>query len=157
MDGWLVALGWRPTETPLALIGARLIVAAALSAVIGIEREAHDSDAGLRTHVLIGVAAALFTALVFEIYASVGGAGSGNADPIRAVEAITAGVAFLGAGAIFREKDRVKGLTTGAGMWLAGAIGMACALGHYGIAAVAAALGFVVLKVFKAILRGTGP
>jgi putative Mg2+ transporter-C (MgtC) family protein len=113
------------TQTYLAehIIAIRLTIAALCGAVIGFEREVRTAEAGLRTHILIAVAAALFTILTFEIFHTIGGGSESRADPIRAVEAVTAGIAFLGAGAIFRAGGGVQGLTTGAGMWLAGAVG----------------------------------
>lgn len=73
------------------------------------------------------------------------------ADPIRAVEAVTAGIAFLGAGAIFRSSGSVQGLTTGAGMWLAGAVGIATALGYYLVAFGVALFAVLVLAALRAL------
>jgi putative Mg2+ transporter-C (MgtC) family protein len=129
-----------PDNTTLSegVIAARLLLAVGLGAVIGFERERLDRPAGLRTHMLTALAAALFTIITMEIHAGVLREASGQStDPIRVIEAVTAGVAFLAAGAIFRSQGDVKGLTTGAGMWLAGAIGVACGVG-YGILAVMA-------------------
>jgi putative Mg2+ transporter-C (MgtC) family protein len=75
--------------------------------------------------------------------------GSNNPDPIRAVEATTAGIAFLGAGAIFQSRGNVRGLTTGAGMWLAGAVGVATALGYYLIGLGVALFAVIVLAALK--------
>lgn len=75
--------------------------------------------------------------------------GSEALDPIRAVEAVTAGIAFLGAGAIFQQRGSVQGLTTGAGMWLAGAVGVSAALGYYVIALAAALLAVIVLAAMR--------
>jgi len=129
-----------PDSTSLSegVIAARLLLAVGLGAVIGYEREQLARPAGLRTHMLTALAAALFTIITMEIHAGVLREASGQStDPIRVIEAVTAGVAFLAAGAIFRSQGDVKGLTTGAGMWLAGAIGVACGVG-YGILAVMA-------------------
>jgi putative Mg2+ transporter-C (MgtC) family protein len=118
--------------------------------VIGYERESHNVAAGLRTHMLIATAATLFTTLAFEIFHTALAGGSQNPDPIRAVEAVTAGIAFLGAGAIFQQRGSVQGITTGAGMWLAGAVGVAVALGYYVIAAAVALFAIVVLAALRA-------
>jgi putative Mg2+ transporter-C (MgtC) family protein len=142
------AFGFVETYLPLHIILIRLLIAGALGAVIGFEREAHTAEAGLRTHILIAVAAALFTILAFEIFHTLEG-GESRADPIRAVEAVTAGIAFLGAGAIFRQGGGVQGLTTGAGMWLAGAVGMTCALGHYIVSIFTAVLAVIVLALLR--------
>ena len=77
-------------------------------------------------------------------------AGGSNPDPIRAVEATTAGIAFLGAGAIFQQRGNVRGLTTGAGMWLAGAVGVAVAIGYYLIALGVALFAVIILTALRA-------
>ncbi len=144
-------LGYVDTHTPQHILAIRLFLAALFGAMIGFEREGNNGSAGLRTHILIAVAACLFTLLAFEIYevALLGGAES--PDPIRAVEATTAGIAFLGAGAIFQQRGNVRGLTTGAGMWLAGAVGVATALGYYIVAFGVALFAVLVLAALKLI------
>jgi putative Mg2+ transporter-C (MgtC) family protein len=146
----LAAIGFVDTHVPQHVILIRLVVAGLLGAVIGYEREAHNVAAGLRTHILIALAAALFTTLAFEIFHTALEGGSENPDPIRAVEAVTAGIAFLGAGAIFQQRGSVQGLTTGAGMWLAGAVGVTVALGYYLIAAAVAVFAVIVLAALRA-------
>jgi putative Mg2+ transporter-C (MgtC) family protein len=142
--------GFVQTYLPQHIIAMRLLIAAVLGAMIGFEREWNTAEAGLRTHILIAVAAALFTILAFEIYHTIEGGGS-KSDPIRAVEAVTAGIAFLGAGAIFKGRGNVQGLTTGAGMWLAGAVGVATALGYYLIAFGVALLAVLVLALLRVL------
>ncbi|WP_375599949.1 MgtC/SapB family protein [Devosia sp. Naph2] len=144
------ALGWVDSYLPAHIIAIRLGIAALLGALIGFEREVNTAEAGLRTHILVSVAAALFTILTFEIFHTIQGASQTNPDPIRAVEAVTAGIAFLGAGAIFRSGAGVQGLTTGAGMWLAGAVGVATSLGYYLIAAGTALLAVLVMAALRA-------
>jgi putative Mg2+ transporter-C (MgtC) family protein len=140
------------THIPEAEITLRLALAVIFGAVIGFEREVNDHAAGLRTHMLTSLAAALFTVLTFELFHEVQeSGGQSNADPIRVVEAVTAGVAFLAAGAIISNRGRVRGLTTGAGMWLAGAIGLACGAGRYLIALIAVILSLIILAVMKRI------
>ena len=143
--------GFVQTYLPQHIIAIRLLIAAVLGAMIGFEREVNTAQAGLRTHILVATAATLFTILAFEIFHTIGeGASASQADPVRAVEAVTAGIAFLGAGAIFRDGGGVQGLTTGAGMWLAGAVGVATALGYYIIAFGTALLAVVVLALLRA-------
>jgi putative Mg2+ transporter-C (MgtC) family protein len=144
------SIGMVETYLPLHIIGIRLLIAAGLGAMIGFEREIKTAEAGLRTHILVALAAALFTILAFEIYHTLGTGQSPQADPIRVVEAVTAGIAFLGAGAIFRNNGSTQGLTTGAGMWLAGAVGVATALGHYLVALAVAVLAVLVLSALRA-------
>ncbi|ODT78328.1 MAG: hypothetical protein ABS76_24145 [Pelagibacterium sp. SCN 64-44] len=145
------AYGLVDTYLPQHIIAIRLLMAAIFGAMIGFEREINTAEAGLRTHILIAVAAALFTILTFEIFHTIEtGQEASRADPIRAVEAVTAGIAFLGAGAIFRSGANVQGLTTGAGMWLAGAVGVATALGFYVIAGLVALFAILVLAALRA-------
>jgi putative Mg2+ transporter-C (MgtC) family protein len=139
-----------PTYTSFPVIVARLLLAAIFGAAIGFEREWRNRPAGLRTHVLVCVAAATFAILTIEIiHAPMFTADAlGDAvkvDPIRIVEAVTAGVAFLAAGVVIFTRGQVHGLTTGAGMWLAGAIGVACGLGLWQIALFSTVLALIVL------------
>ena len=143
------------TFTPFPVVAARLLLAAIFGAAIGFEREWRNRPAGLRTHVLVCVAAATFAILTIEIvHAPMFGKGvMGDAvkvDPIRIVEAVTAGVAFLAAGVVIFTRGQVHGLTTGAGMWLAGAIGVACGLGLWQIALFSTVLALLVLVLLYA-------
>ncbi len=135
-----------PTFLPFPVIAARPLFAALLGAAIGFEREWRARPAGLRTHILICVAAATFGILTIEIaHSAVFGAAQTAIDPLRAVEAVTAGVAFLAAGSILFSRGKVQGLTTGAGMWLAGAVGLSCGLGLWQIAGLGTFLILVVM------------
>jgi len=128
----------------------RLVLAAALAALLGWDREERDRPAGIRTYMLVALAASVFTVLTFEIYETVRLSHSeGASDPIRIIEAVTAGVAFLAAGTIIQGRNSVRGLTTGAGMWMAGALGVASGAGHYMLAIVAALLSFVILRFIQ--------
>jgi putative Mg2+ transporter-C (MgtC) family protein len=136
------------THLPFATIGMRLLVAAVLGGVIGVDREWRSRPAGLRTHILTALAAALFTVLTIEIvYSGLLTEANARADPIRVIEAVTAGVAFLAAGTIIHGRGGVRGLTTGAGMWLAGSLGVAAGLGQFAIAAIATLFGFIVITL----------
>lgn len=134
--------------TDLALL-LRVVVALVLAAAIGWERERRDRAAGLRTHMLVAAAAALFVSLGGTL---VGGYGSmlGDRmayDPTRLVHAVAVGVGFLGAGTIFvrRAKDRVHGLTTAASIWATAAIGVAAGLERWVLATGSSVLVVVVL------------
>lgn len=129
---------------------SRLGAALLCGGVIGLDRELHRRPAGLRTHMLVALASALFTILTFEIVASVVTRGSAiSVDPIRVVEALTAGVAFLAAGTILVNKGDVKGLTTGASLWLAGAAGLATGMGLYWLAYAVTVSALVVLVIIE--------
>lgn len=120
----------------------RVLLAAALGAAIGYERERHGKAAGLRDHILISVGAALFT------LASIFGFGAG-ADSSRVAAGIVAGVGFIGAGVIFRGGEGVAGITTAASIWVAAAIGLAAGAGLYLISAVATAITMGILLIPK--------
>lgn len=126
----------------------RLAAAVLLGGAIGYERALHARTAGLRTHILIALASCLFALLAFEIMARFE---DESADPLRLIEAVTSGVAFLAAGSIIISGDRLLGLTTGAGMWLAGAIGLACGIGALALAALATIIVLPVLWVLRRI------
>lgn len=143
----------RPTWLSFPAIVARLLLAAVLGGAIGFEREWRRRPAGLRTHILVCLAAAMIGILTIEIAHAPAFARDGAAaDPIRAVEAVTAGVAFLAAGTILFARGEVQGLTTGAGMWLAGAVGLSCGLGLWQIAAFGTFLALVVLGALASLV-----
>ncbi|THF57165.1 MgtC/SapB family protein [Ollibium composti] len=145
-----------PTYTSFPVIAARLLLAAVFGAAIGFEREWQNRPAGLRTHILVCVAAAIFAILTIEIvhipmFAEAATKEAVKLDPIRLVEAVTAGVAFLAAGVVIFTRGQVHGLTTGAGMWLAGAIGVASGLGLWQIALLATLIALVVLSLLHVL------
>jgi putative Mg2+ transporter-C (MgtC) family protein len=111
----------------------RVALAAVLGAVLGLERELRDREAGLRTHLLVSVGSALFTivsAYGFREFLT-SGASVVRADPTRIAAQIVTGIGFLGAGAIIRQGLSVRGLTTAATLWVAAAIGIAAGAGYY--------------------------
>ncbi len=117
----------------------RILMAAALGAIIGLQREKAGKPAGLRTYALICAGAALFTV------ASLYGFGA-TADPARVAAGIVAGIGFLGAGAIMRrEKGAVGGLTTAATIWAVAAVGLAAGAGLYLVSAATSAVVLFVL------------
>jgi putative Mg2+ transporter-C (MgtC) family protein len=145
-SGMLEWLAGEATQIPTWDVFLRLSVAVLVGGLVGFDREMRNKPAGLRTHILVSLAAALFTVITFELHAEVANKeGNVTADPIRIIEAVTAGVAFLAAGAIIRSRGSVHGLTTGANMWLAGALGVACGSGYYAIAGIATAFALIVL------------
>jgi len=109
-------------------LGVRLLVAAVLGALVGLEREYHDHPAGMRTHLLVSVGSATFTVLSIEAFKAPG------ADPARIAAQVVTGIGFLGAGAIIKERAGIKGLTTAASLWAVAAVGMAAGAGAWGVA-----------------------
>ena len=130
---------------PWPVLGARLAGAIVLCGLIGYERETRDRPAGLRTHILVGLASTVYCLIVLELIGRDYGQNDAvRLDPIRVVEAVTGGVAFLAAGMIVFTRGEVKGLTTGAGMWLAAAIGLAVGLGLWPLAVLVTLLSLIV-------------
>jgi putative Mg2+ transporter-C (MgtC) family protein len=155
--GDLAGLG--NSHIPLMTIVLRLLLAALLGAAIGYDREVRNRPAGLRTHMLTAVAAAVFTVITLELFHQARQLQpDGGFDPIRVVEAVTAGVAFLAAGTIIQSRGNVQGLTTGAAMWLTGAVGVAAGFGMYVIAVLATLLALLILVLVSLIpLPATEP
>ena len=134
------------TEFGALELSIRLVVAAAFGGIIGYEREHRRRPAGLRTHMLISLAAASFTLLTAElIYEASEAPSLITIDPSRLIDAVIAGVAFLGAGTIIQSRGDVRGITTGASMWLAGGIGLAVGGGFYILAFATTMVGLVIL------------
>lgn len=129
-----------------------LLLALALSALIGFEREARHKDAGLRTNTIIGVAAALIMEVSKFGFGDVIGNGV-TLDPSRVAAQIVSGIGFIGAGLIFVRRDSVRGLTTAAVVWLTAAVGMACGAGLVVLAVVVTGLYLVVVFVFTSVER----
>jgi putative Mg2+ transporter-C (MgtC) family protein len=134
-----------PEIADLELI-RRLVTAALLGALIGIEREVHQKSAGLRTNILIAVGSALFTLMSIEM------AGPGG-DPGRIAAQIVTGIGFLGAGAIMRRQGGVHGLTTAATVWVNAAVGVAAGGGSYHLAFIATGITLVSLRILQPVER----
>jgi len=114
----------------------RLALAAGLGGAIGLERELREREAGLRTHTLVSLGAALFT-----IAGAYGFRDFHNSfDPTRIAAQIVTGIGFLGAGAIIRQGLSVRGLTTAATLWVVAAIGLTCGAGYYAAAVITTAI-----------------
>lgn len=135
-----------PTLSDLELT-QRLITAAVLGAILGLEREWKNKDAGLRTNILITIGSALFTLMSIELTDGKTG------DTSRVAAQIVTGIGFLGAGAIMRTNGGVQGLTTAATIWVNAAIGIAVGGGEYHLAFIATAVTLGVLLLLPPIER----
>ena len=124
-----------------------------LSAAIGLEREVRHKSAGLRTYTLVGTTAALFLLVSKYGFMDVLAKELVVLDPSRVAAQIVTGIGFIGAGLIFVQGDRVKGLTTAATVWLVTAVGMACGAGLLLLALAVTLAYFVVAFVFPVVLR----
>lgn len=139
---------------------SRLLVASVLAGVLGWERETAGKAAGMRTHILVAIAAAAFVLIGDVATAHFRGYGQQMAfDPLRIIGAVVTGVSFLGAGTIFvtRGERRVRGLTTAASIWTTAAVGMLAGFGAWALAAGVTLLVFVVLRVLGYIEKRFDP
>lgn len=122
-----------------------LLIAVVLGAIVGLERERAHRPAGLRTHMLVSLGSCLFTLMSAQF----------SGQPAQVAGGIVAGIGFIGAGTIWAEKDKVKGVTTAASLWATAAIGLTTGLGDYPLAAAVTALVFFILfsKYIVALLH----
>ncbi len=132
----------------------RLGAAAVLTGAIGAERELRERVAGLRTHMLVGVGAALFTLVSAYAWEDFFVGGQLRPDPTRIAAQIVTGIGFLGAGAIIRQGLSVRGLTTAATLWVVAAIGMAAGAGFYSAALIATGIVMIGLGPFRWVEAG---
>ena len=159
MDAWWQEV-WQTLQSEFADIGdarqltqitLRLLIAAILGGILGFEREQKGKAAGVRTHMLVAMGAALFV-LVPQM------SGSQADAMIRVVQGVIAGIGFLGAGTILKGKEEdtgqhVKGLTTAAGLWMTAAIGVAAGLGKESTAVLSTVLALLVFSVMPRIVK----
>jgi len=134
----------------------RLLAAAVLGGIIGLEREASDQSAGLRTHIAVALGAALFgvvSTLGFTEFDRPRAETVLQADVTRVAANVVVGVGFLGAGVIFRHRNSIKNLTTAASLWAVAAIGLACGVGDPTTAAVATAVLLASLVVLRPVRK----
>ena len=122
----------------------RLLVAVALGAMLGYERESIGASAGLRTHMLVSLGSALFVLIPLQAGMSIG-------DVSRVLQGVTAGVGFLGAGAILKSQKvgEITGLTTAASVWLTSAVGIAAGMGREATAVLSALLALFILSLLR--------
>jgi putative Mg2+ transporter-C (MgtC) family protein len=125
-----------------------LICAGLFGAVIGVEREARDKGAGIRTHTLVSLGSCLFTLVSVDSMKLFQ-----DSDPTRIAAQIVSGIGFLGGGAILQDRDKVHGLTTAATIWISAAIGMACGMSQLVSALLVTALTIFFLFVFRRISK----
>jgi putative Mg2+ transporter-C (MgtC) family protein len=125
----------------------------ALSAVIGLEREIRQKSAGLRTHALVGVGAALFMLISKYGFSDVLVKGLVIVDPSRVAAQIVTGIGFIGAGLIFVRRDAVRGLTTAASIWVTAAVGAAAGAGLPVLATTATGAYLIVALAFQYAAR----
>ncbi|WP_417544695.1 MgtC/SapB family protein [Marinobacter sp.] len=136
------------TEIPVLDMFIRLLAAAALALLLGLERELRGKAAGLRSHMLVSLGASAFIIMGLHIlFATAEGDPSARIDPTRIVEGVIGGIGFLGAGSIIQSRGTVQGITTGASIWMAGAVGVACGLGIFALAGMVTLMALIIMAV----------
>jgi putative Mg2+ transporter-C (MgtC) family protein len=143
-----------PDLAQAARVAVRLVLAALLGGLLGLERQRRGKAAGLRTHMLVALGSALFVIAPLE-------AGAGAADLTRVIQGIATGIGFVGAGSILKqtEQGEVKGLTTAAGIWLTAAVGIAVGLGRLWLPVLGVLLSWLILSAlgrYEARLESDG-
>ena len=141
-----------PSAARIAIVSIRLVAAVLLGGLLGAERESVGKAAGLRTHMLVALGAALFIIAPQE-------AGLGEGDLARIIQGIAAGIGFIGAGTILKQADReeIKGLTTSASIWLTAAIGVAAATAPLWVSLIAAGCAWFILYAIGKLENTVGP
>jgi putative Mg2+ transporter-C (MgtC) family protein len=138
---------------------SRLFVATALGVLIGFERERSGKIAGLRTHALVSLGAALFTVISFKLYEAYPSLGGVQGFDYHIIANIIVGIGFIGAGTILRLEDRIVGTTTAASLWVVAAVGIACGMGFFREALATTVLAYAVLALlwtFEKRIRRNG-
>lgn len=135
-------MGGLPDKRQMARLIVRLMAAALVGAIVGIQRERTGKPAGLRTHMLVAIGAALFVLAPIDF-------GMNNDEISRIIQGLATGLGFIGGGAILKLRDsrEIKGLTSAAVIWMTAALGVAVGLGRLGLALVSVLLMWIVLSV----------
>ncbi|MFJ3958104.1 MgtC/SapB family protein [Arthrobacter sp. NPDC090010] len=133
-----------------------LSIALILSTAVGVERQLRQKSTGMRTHTLVGLAAALFMVVSKYGFDDVADPGSVSLDPSRVAAQIVSGIGFLGAGLVFVRRNKVRGLTTAASVWLTAAIGTSAGAGLVVPAVFVTSAHFLVAYLYPVIVRSTG-
>jgi putative Mg2+ transporter-C (MgtC) family protein len=155
--GELLSFEWAAGADRISIqeAGLRLLLAIVLCAVVGIDRELKHKPLGLRTNMLVALGAASFSLMAMHLVSVLGsGPTEIQIDPGRVMEAIVGAIGFLGAAAIIQGRFGLFGATTGASIWVVGAIGMACGFGFYALAMIVTVAGVFVITVLGMITGG---
>lgn len=129
----------------------RLLLSVILGGLIGLEREIQRREAGLRTHILVCLGSTLImltSVYIFDIYKTIG-----NLDPARIAAGVVTGIGFIGAGAIIRDNEGIRGLTTAASIWVVSGIGLTIGCGFLEAGYITTALVLIVLFILRRIER----
>jgi len=155
----LFTIDWASgTDVTIQEAVVRLALAVALSAVVGIDRELRHKPLGLRTNMMVALGAASFSLMALQLVDLLRDSPSVvRIDPVRVMEAIVGAIGFLGAAAIIQGRFEIVGATTGASIWVVGALGMACGFGFYALALAIGVIGLLILTVLGFFTRHLAP
>lgn len=142
---------WVPDVDSLLRLG----VAALLGLALGLERELRGHSAGLRTHALLSLSAALLTVAALQLVAVIRQAG-GESDPLRVVQGIAQALGFISAGLVFVARGDVRNLTTAVNLWMAASVGVVAGAGLFGLAIAATLIALLLLSVVGAMAQRAG-
>ncbi|HYD70686.1 MgtC/SapB family protein [Azospirillum sp.] len=146
------------TELGAGEIAVRMLLAVLCGAVLGFDREARGKAAGLRTQTLVALSAAATTLVALQMYADVAKTGhGGDVDPTRVIQGLAQAIGFISAGVMFQKGVNVRGVTTAAVIWMAGALGIACGAGLYWVAGLGLGLSLLVSIGFTWLERRLFP
>lgn len=134
----------------------RLVVAGAMGALVGLDREYRAKEAGYRTHFLVSLGSALIMIVSQYGFTEVLGKEGMGLDPSRIAAQVVSGIGFIGAGTIILNKQIVRGLTTAAGIWATAGIGLAIGAGMYGLGVSATILTLIGLEVLSLVFKNVG-
>ena len=133
-------------------LALRLGIASGIGLLLGLDREIHGHDAGIRTHALVALSSAMIMISSLMLFDELRDAGQAP-DPLRAVQGLAQAIGFIAAGLIFVRGGAVRNMTTAANIWIACAIGIACGAGQYRLVIVGAGFALVLLTALKIFER----
>lgn len=142
---------WVPDADSLLRLG----LASLLGLALGLERELRGHSAGLRTHALLSLSAALLTVAAMQMVAVVKAAG-GESDPLRIVQGIAQALGFISAGLVFVSRGDVRNLTTAVNLWMAAGVGVVAGAGLFGLAIAGTVIALILLSVVGVLAKGIG-
>ncbi|MEX1220553.1 MAG: MgtC/SapB family protein [Idiomarina sp.] len=135
------------SNIPILDMALRLAVGAGLALFVGLERELRGKPAGLRSHMLVALGSAAFIIMGFDVlYGIPDSDATAKLDPTRIIQGVIGGIGFLGAGSIIRSGGEIRGITTGASIWLAGSIGVAAGIHNFPLAIMITVLALIIMS-----------
>ena len=130
----------------------RLGLASIIGLLLGLDREIHGQEAGLRTHALVALSSAMIMVSSLMFSARLGTDGWAP-DPLRSIQGLSQAIGFIAAGLIFVRSGTVRNITTAANVWIAAAVGIACGCGQYGVVLIGSIFAMILLTLMQVLKR----